>query len=83
VLSAVVDHGVDVATAVEGPRLHPDGDHIEVEPGWPGAALAALAALGTVNVWSAPNLYFGGVHAVAPGRGAAGDPRRDGASRTL
>lgn len=80
VLSAVVDHGVDVVTAVEAPRLHPDGGRTEVEPGWSDAALGALAALGEVNVWSTPNLYFGGVHAVAPGRGAAGDPRRDGAS---
>lgn len=80
VLSAVIDHGADVVTAVEAPRLHHEGGRTEVEPGWPEAAVAALAALGGVNVWSAPNLYFGGVHAVAPGRGAAGDPRRDGAA---
>ena len=38
----------------------------------------ALAARWAVNEWPDRDLYFGGVHAVVPGVGGAGDPRRGG-----
>ena len=82
VLTAVVDHGVDLITAVEAPRLHWDTDHTEVEPGFGADVLAALGAAGPVNEWPGPSVYFGGVHAVRPGVDAAGDPRRGGTTRT-
>ena len=82
VLTAVVDHGVDLITAVEAPRLHWDTDHTEVEPGFDADVLAALGAAGPVNEWPGPSVYFGGVHAVRPGVDAAGDPRRGGTTRT-
>ncbi|MCB1002837.1 MAG: gamma-glutamyltransferase [Acidimicrobiales bacterium] len=83
VVSAVVDHGVDVREAIEAPRLHWDGEQVQIEPGWAPAAVDALRRRWPVNEWGERNLYFGGAHAVVPagpgGAGrAAGDPRRGG-----
>ena len=79
VLVNVLVHGQDPRTAVDAARAHWDGDHTEVEPGHPPAALDALAARGPVNAWPGPSVYFGGAHLVVPGIAAAGDTRRDGA----
>jgi gamma-glutamyltranspeptidase/glutathione hydrolase len=78
VISNVVDFGMEPLAAVEAPRLHWDGECVQVEPGFREASLAALAERWPVNRWHDRNLYFGGVHAVAPGRAGAGDPRRGG-----
>jgi gamma-glutamyltranspeptidase/glutathione hydrolase len=83
VLTASVDHGVALDQAVLAPRIHWDTDHLEAEPGLDPAVLAALEADQPVNVWPEPSMYFGGVHAVAPGRTGAGDPRRGGAVRVV
>ena len=88
VLVGVIDHGRDLADAIDAPRLHWDTDHAEVEPGFDDAVIAALREFAPVNVWPDRSLYFGGVHAVAP-RGAprpwvaAGDARRGGSVRTV
>jgi len=78
VLSNVVDFGMDPRAAIEAPRLHWDGGCLQVEPGYPEPAVQALAQRLPVNVWDERNLYFGGVHAVAPGHQGVGDPRRGG-----
>ena len=83
VLTAVVDHDLDLAQAVEAPRLHWDTDHTEVEPGLDPNVLTTLGRAGPVNEWPAPSVYFGGVHAVRPGVDAAGDPRRSGTTHTV
>ena len=83
VLTAVIDHDQPLATAVEAPRLHWDADHLEVEPGHAPEVLTALGAGHRVNQWPERSMYFGGVHAVAPGRTCAGDPRRGGATRIV
>jgi gamma-glutamyltranspeptidase/glutathione hydrolase len=80
VITAVVDQGRSLADAVAAPRLHWDGAELHAEPGWDDAALAALSERWPVRRWEAADLYFGGVHAVAPGRAAVGDPRRGGAA---
>jgi gamma-glutamyltranspeptidase/glutathione hydrolase len=83
VASAAIDFGAGVREAVEAPRLHWDGALLQVEPGLAPAALEALRARWPVNPWPERNLYFGGAHAVAPGEGAAGDPRRGGAAEIV
>ena len=81
VISLVVDFERPLRSAVEHPRLHWDGQTIQLEPGLPPASLEALSNLGPVNEWSCLDVYFGGVNAVAPDGDAAGDPRRGGAVR--
>jgi len=78
VISNVVDFAMQPRAAVEAPRLHWDGEQVQAEPGFPDGSLKALADRWPVNRWDDRNLYFGGVHAVAPGREGAGDPRRGG-----
>jgi gamma-glutamyltranspeptidase/glutathione hydrolase len=81
----VLGHERELADAVGAPRLHWDGGTVQVEPGYPGPAVDALAQRWPVNEWPARNLFFGGVHAVRPGPSgaAAGDPRRGGARRVV
>jgi gamma-glutamyltranspeptidase/glutathione hydrolase len=80
----LVDEGRDLADAVLAPRMHLDGTGtVQVEPGWPEAAVEAVATRWPVNRWAISDLYFGGVHAVATDGQHVGDPRRGGASRRL
>ena len=83
VISNVVDFGMSPRAAVEAPRLHWDGQHIQIEPGFLDPALAALTERWPVNRWAVQDVYFGGVHAVAPGGEGAGDPRRGGHAATV
>jgi len=75
--------GLDLEAAVLAPRLHFEDGTVHAEPGFDEAALDRVAALGhSVVRWRDRSLFFGGVHAVAAGRGrreGAGDPRRGGA----
>jgi gamma-glutamyltranspeptidase/glutathione hydrolase len=68
---------LDLRDAVERPRLHVEGDQLDLEPGFPPAAVAALRDDLKVRTWEHRSMFFGGVHAVAGPRGA-GDPRRGG-----
>ncbi|HSJ74055.1 MAG TPA: gamma-glutamyltransferase, partial [Miltoncostaeaceae bacterium] len=81
---SVIDGGFDCARAVARPRVHPEGDGVDVEGGVPEAAIAALTADGhRVRRWGAANLFFGGVSAAGrwrEGLEAAGDFRRGGAA---
>lgn len=75
--------GLDVQRAVTAPRIHFEAGIVHAEPGISAPALERLAARGyEVIRWNAPNLFFGGVHAVSRRddvlRGG-GDPRRGGA----
>jgi len=79
VLTQVVEFGRDLEAAVHAPRLHWDGEALQVEPGFTAEALAPLRARWRVNVWRERSVYFGGVHCVVPGRMGVGDPRRGGA----
>ncbi len=79
----VVAGGLPVDLAIDHPRLHVEGDVVQVEGGWPDHAAQKLQEKGhDVNRWAGRNLYFGGVSAVErlpDGRlAAAGDPRRGG-----
>lgn len=81
VVSSAIDLRRPLVDAIHAPRLHWDGDRVHVEPGWSVAARAALAERWTLTEWPAPDLFFGGAHAVVPGRAAVGDPRRGGAAQ--
>jgi gamma-glutamyltranspeptidase / glutathione hydrolase len=83
VIVNLVDHGMTLEEAVRAPRIHWDGRTVQVEPGFPAEAVAHVAAQRPVNVWTVSDLYFGGVHAVAPDGSRAGDPRRGGVTRLL
>lgn len=80
----LVDAGMDVPSAVRHPRVHPEGDGVDVEGGVPEEAVTALLADGhDLRRWGETNLFFGGVSAAGAGRDgleAAGDPRRGGAA---
>ncbi len=84
---SIVDGGMAAAEAVRRPRVHPEGDGVDVEGGVPAQAVAALAADGvSLRRWGEMNLFFGGVSIA--GRGAAGldgagDPRRGGAAAAV
>jgi len=82
-------HGMSLEDAVAAPRLHVERcGTTSFEPGFPEEDEAALRALGEkARPWPAQNLFFGGVHAARwhEKRGAegAGDPRRQGVTRTV
>jgi gamma-glutamyltranspeptidase / glutathione hydrolase len=80
VLTAVLDEGLDLQTAIDRPRVHPAGAVVNAEPGVAEEPLAALEAAGRpVRRWPALHHYFGGVSAVSRSEAAA-DPRRNGAA---
>jgi gamma-glutamyltranspeptidase/glutathione hydrolase len=80
VLSHVMDFGMGVEEAVMAPRLHWDGERLQLEPGFDPGVVAELGSRWPLNLWDETNLYFGGVHAVDGAGRAAGDPRRAGAA---
>jgi gamma-glutamyltranspeptidase / glutathione hydrolase len=79
----VVDHGLSAEEAIGAPRVHLEGDALQLEGGWDPGAADLLEEQGyDVTRWAGRNLYFGGAAAVVGRTGeleAAGDPRRDGA----
>ena len=80
----VVDVRMDLAEAVNRPRVHAEGGQLEVEGGISDEVVAALAGDGHVlHRWSDSNLFFGGVSIAGfgpAGLTGAGDPRRGGAA---
>jgi gamma-glutamyltranspeptidase / glutathione hydrolase len=80
----VVVHGLRVDEAIAAPRIHLEGDQLNLEGGIEPAAVDALVKRGyDVVRWNELNLYFGGASAVSLGEEgaleAAGDLRRGGA----
>jgi len=82
VLINLLDFKMDVQSAVLAPRLHWDGEILQMEPGFSSRVRKRLEEIYKVNVWGETNMYFGGVHAIADGLGC-GDPRRGGDSRCV
>ncbi len=86
-LVSIVDGGMAATDAVRRPRVHPEGDGVDVEGGVPGEAVAALVADGHgLRRWGEMNLFFGGVSVAGRGRDGlegAGDPRRGGGAAAV
>ena len=83
VLAGILDERLPAEDAVARPRVHPTPDVVDAEPGVDEDALTRLETDGrTVRRWDDIHHYFGGVSCVGR-RGAAGDPRRDGAAVLL
>ena len=83
VLRLIVDE-MSAAEAVRAPRVHFEDGVVQSEPGVDELALGRIESAGLgVARWRNPNLFFGGVQAVArKGDGTlegGGDPRRGGA----
>jgi gamma-glutamyltranspeptidase/glutathione hydrolase len=79
----VVAHGMSVQEAISFPRVHLEGEVLQLEGGIEASVAAGLERRGhKVARWQARNLYFGGASAVALRDDgtleAAGDPRRGG-----
>lgn len=84
---SIVDGRMTAAEAVRRPRIHPEGDGVDIEGGVPDDVVAALAADGHgLRRWGEMNLFFGGVSIAASGPAGlegAGDPRRGGAAAAV
>jgi len=85
VLMRCLLQGQSIEQAVHAPRLHNEGDCLDVEPGClSDAEQDRLMQLGwSIRPWQQQSVYFGGVHAIRCGsygelQGGA-DPRRGGA----
>ena len=78
VLTQLVDFKREPELAVQSPRLHYDGEVLQVEPGFEAEAVASLEKKVPVNIWQEKSMYFGGVHIVVPGQAGVGDHRRGG-----
>lgn len=83
VLVHLIDDRSDLPAAVQAPRVHWDGHLAQVEPGFDRLAVDHLRSARATNEWSVRDLYFGGVHAVTPAGGCAGDPRRGGSTAVV
>lgn len=83
-ISNVIDHGMDLASAVAAPRMHWQDGTLHLEGGIAPGVAAQLQHKGhTVKHYANQDRYFGGVHAIQidSETGAltgAADPRRDG-----
>jgi gamma-glutamyltranspeptidase/glutathione hydrolase len=78
----VLDFELPLELAVNAPRLHWEGDALEIEQPDEAVRQACHNRNIPLNVWPEPNLFFGGVHAVSrDARGnldGGGDRRRGG-----
>ncbi|MFQ5973025.1 MAG: gamma-glutamyltransferase family protein [Alphaproteobacteria bacterium] len=85
VLVNLLDFGMSIGSAVESPRIHLERGRLDIEPGFDTAALERVLQLAESHQqWSAPNMFFGGVHAALLDPKdhrlvGAGDLRRGGA----
>jgi gamma-glutamyltranspeptidase / glutathione hydrolase len=83
VAAGILEQGDEPQAAVDRARAHPVAGLVNAEPGVAEAALRALEGQGwSVRRWPERHHYFGGVSAIGR-NGAAADPRRSGAARSV
>ena len=70
-------NGMDIAEAVEAPRLHLERGVLDVEPGFSKKQMEWFEQRYKVQEWDEKNLYFGGANSVTLESGH-GDSRRGG-----
>lgn len=88
VVSHLIDAGLPLDQAVAAPRIHYEGDLLNLEPPCSPALCQELRReFPNLRIWDGLNLFFGGVHSVLRrpdgGLRGCGDPRRGGASRLV
>jgi gamma-glutamyltranspeptidase/glutathione hydrolase len=88
ILMNIIDHKMDIQSAIEAPRIHAMTREIFLESRIPQDVRAALTALGhPLQVRGEMDLYFGGAQGImiAPNGVLFGgaDPRRDGFAKGL
>lgn len=88
-ISNYIDFNMLPDDCVNAPRIHWEGNHMDIEPGYDLEIVEKLELPGDAKkiYWTAQNMYFGGVHAVfKDSKGnlePAGDRRRVGATRKI
>lgn len=75
VLRNILLEGLSVEEATDAPRIHLEGETLSAEAGWDVDALTDAGLPFSIELWTEPNLFFGGVNSVSPTQGA-GDRRR-------
>ncbi|MBE2275183.1 MAG: gamma-glutamyltransferase family protein [Rhodobacteraceae bacterium] len=79
-VSNLVDFGMDLQPAIDGPRSFADSDALEVERGYPEATRARLSEMG--HRVTVPHTPLGGAQAIVIGNDGVltggSDPRKDG-----
>jgi len=87
----VIDFKMDIASAIESPRVHWEDKVLNIEPGFPKETIKKLHIF-TQNKkdkiinWTNKNLFFGGVHGVSYCKEEIkghGDQRRSGVSLSV
>ncbi len=76
-------HRMPLQEAIMSPRIHFENGRLNLEPGFEGVDIKALAEISSnLNVWQERNLFFGGVHVASRDHNGAlngaGDSRRGG-----
>jgi len=89
VVANMLDFAMTPEEAISAPRVHFEGGQLNIENGFGGKDMEALAqAYPGAKVWDDRNLYFGGVHCVLFDEKSgtfdgAGDSRRGGVALTV
>ncbi|MCG6861833.1 MAG: gamma-glutamyltransferase [Chromatiaceae bacterium] len=88
VLCNILDYGLPLEAAVAAPRIHYEGDLLNLEPPIADEILSELEKhWPRIKLWNGTSIFFGGAHSISFGPGnklvGAGDPRRGGVVRYL
>ena len=85
----LVDQQMSLEDAIAAPRIHFEGDRLDIEAGFERDVIEKIArSFEDAKIWDEKNLFFGGVHGVriepeTKNIWATGDDRRDGCGVVL